>query len=383
MNWPRVHDVLLMYHRSTVQAREARRFVQPFSAYDPKYISTFYTFSDPDGRRYRLSDLTAPGQGSRGHPQYEFLGVTRYWRYSKEKMERLHADGRIEFRPTGKVPFRKVYLDEVPGVAIGDVWTDIRGMINLGKEMLGFPTQKPEALLERIISASTHEGDTVLDPFCGCGTTIVAAQKLRRHWIGIDITQLAISLIRHRLSDIFADTAQFEVVGEPVSLPDAAQLAHDAPYQFQWWALGLVGARPVEGRKGADKGIDGRIYFHEGLGDKPKQIILSVKAGHTGVAHLHELRGVIEREKAEIGVLLCMQDPTGPMRKECADAGFYTSPWGKHSRLQVLTIEDLLTGKTIDRPPAQTSVTFKKAPKARAKVPETSPMPFDEPDDSN
>ena len=223
----------------------------------------------------------------------------------------------------------------------------------------------------------------MLDPFCGCGTTIAAAQKLNRRWIGIDITTLAVSLIRYRLNDIFGCTAEYEVIGEPVSLPDARQLAHDDPYQFQWWALGLVGARPVDGKKGADKGIDGRIFFHDGDVAKTKQIILSVKAGHVTVSQLRDLRGVVEREKAEIGVLLCMDDPTAPMRKECASAGFYKSPWGRHARLQILTVEDLLTGKTIDRPPAQTSVTFKRAPKAQPKVRETSPMPFGEPEDSN
>jgi hypothetical protein len=135
---------------------------------------------------------------------------------------------------------------------------------------LGYPTQKPEALLDRIITASSDEGDTVLDPFCGCGTAIASAQRLHREWIGIDITSLAISLIRSRLADTFGVHAKYEVIGEPVSLPDAAKLAQDDPYQFQWWALGLVGARPAEGKKGADKGVDGRIYFHEGLGDKPK-----------------------------------------------------------------------------------------------------------------
>ena len=367
VNWPRVHDLVLMYHRSTSDARDSKRFHQPFTPYDDDYLDTFYTFKDPDGRRYRLSDLTAPGQGSRGHPQYEFLGVTRYWRYSKDKMEQLDKAGRIEFRPTGKVPFRKVYLDEVPGVAMGDVWTDIRGMINLGKEMLGYPTQKPEALLERILSASTNKGDTVLDPFCGCGTSIAAAQKLNRRWIGIDITSLAISLIRHRLTDAFGDQAKYEVVGEPVSVPDAAKLARDDPYQFQWWALGLVGARPAEGKRGADRGIDGRIYFFEGLGDKPKQIILSVKAGHVTASQVRDLRGVIEREQAPIGVLLCMEEPTAPMRKEAASAGFYEGFGKEHqpiryARLQILTIEDLLTGKTIQRPPS--NVSFKRAPKA-------------------
>jgi hypothetical protein len=174
-------------------------------------------------------------------------------------------------------------------------------------------------------------------------------------------------LIRNRLTDTFGATAEYEVIGEPVSVPDAEKLAQEDPYQFQWWALGLVGARPVEGKKGADKGIDGRQYFHDGTTPKAKQIIFSIKAGHLAASQLRDLRGALDREKAEIGVLLSIGEPSKAMRKEAASAGFYASPWGKHARLQLLTIEDLLTGKTIDRPPAQTSVTFKKAPKAVAK----------------
>ena len=272
------------------------------------------------------------------------------------------------------MPQEKRYRHELKGRAASDLWTDVNRINPVGGERLGYPTQKPEALLERVTSASSNEGDTVLDPFCGCGTTIAAAQRLNRRWIGIDITSLAITLIRTRLVNSFGASAEFEVIGEPVSLSDAAKLAHDDPYQFQWRALGLVGARPVEGKKGADHGIDGRIYFHEGDSAKTKQIILSVKAGHVTVSHLRDLLGVMDRQKAEIGVLLCMDEPTAPMRKECASAGFYTSPWGKHARLQVLTVENLLTGKGIDRPPTQTSVTFKKAPKAKKKAEENVPL---------
>ncbi len=223
----------------------------------------------------------------------------------------------------------------------------------------------------------------MLDPFCGCGTTIAAAQHLKRRWIGIDITHLAITLIKHRLRDTFGDQAQYKVIGEPVSVPDAETLAQQDPYQFQWWALGLVGARPVEQKKGADKGIDGRLYFHDEADSKTKQVILSVKAGHTSVAHVRDLRGVVDREKAEIGVLITMQEPTAAMRSEAAGAGFYPSPvWGKgYPRLQILTIADLLAGKGIDMPPLrQVSATFKKAPKAKGKGAQTLPMSLSGPD---
>jgi hypothetical protein len=264
----------------------------------------------------------------------------------------------------------KRYIKDQPGVPLQDVWTDIRPLHNLAAERLGYPTQKPESLLERIVQSSSNKGDIVLDPFCGCGTTVAAAQKLKRRWIGIDITHLAITLIRHRLRDTYGQDieATYKVIGEPVSLPDAQELASEDAFQFQWWALGLVGARPVEQKKGADKGIDGRLYFHdEPEGGKTKQIILSVKAGRTQVAHVRELRGVLDREKAEIGVLISLQAPTQPMRAEAAGAGFYKSPWGQqYPRLQILTIEELLDGKRIDYPPsAQTNVTFKKAPRVK------------------
>ena len=252
----------------------------------------------------------------------------------------------------------------------------------MAKERLGYPTQKPEALLERIIKASSNEGDLVLDPFCGCGTTVAVAQRLKRRWIGIDITHLAIGLMRHRLRDAFGDQAVYQVIGEPVSLPDARTLAEQDPYQFQWWGLGLVGARPIEQKKGADKGIDGRLYFHdEAKGGKTKQVILSVKAGHTSVAHVRDLRGVMEREQAEIGVLLTMQEPTKPMRTEAAGAGFYHSPgWNKdYPKLQILTVEELLAGRGIDMPPLrQVSTTFKKAPRAKGDEAQTIALPLEQ-----
>ena len=291
----------------------------------------------------------------------------RSWGASREQLEEWYAEGRILLKKDGtpRLDGLKVYLDETLGKAATTNWTDIPRIGNTSAERLGYPTQKPVALLERIIQASSNEGDTILDPFCGCGTTIVAAQKLGRRWIGIDITHLAISLIRHRLRDSFGKDCSFGVVGEPTSFQDASALAKQDPYQFQWWALGLVEARPVEQKKGADQGIDGRLYFHdEGKGGKTKQIIFSVKAGKVTVSHIRDLVGVLTREKAEIGAFLSLEPPTSPMRREAASAGFYESPWGKHPRIQLLTIEDLLGGKSIDYP-QDTDVTFKKAQRVR------------------
>ena len=254
------------------------------------------------------------------------------------------------------------------GVRQDDVW-DI-GRVPPIKQL--FPTQKPEALLERVIRASSNEGDTVLDPFCGCGTTVVAAQSLRRRWIGIDITHLAVTLIKHRLRDLFGEGVSYQVVGEPVSLPDAAALAEQDRYQFQWWVLGLVGARPVEQKKGADRGIDGRLYFHDDReGATTKQVVFSVKSGVVKLSDVRDLRGVVERENAEIGVLITLQAPSKPMRAEAASAGFYASPWGtRHPRLQIVNVADLLGGKGIDCPPTrQVNVTFKKSAKPKREKP--------------
>jgi hypothetical protein len=292
-------------------------------------------------------------------------------------MQEAYDQGLIVQTSSDSVPRLKRYLDEQEGIPVDSVWSDIPPIQSQSEERLGYPTQKPLALLERIIKASSNEGDIVFDPFCGCGTTIAVAQRLKRRWIGIDITHLAVTLIKHRLYSVFEHNAIYKVIGEPVSLPDADTLAKQDPYQFQWWALGLVGARPVEEKKGADKGIDGRLYFHEDAKGKTKQIIISVKAGHTGVAHIRDLRGVLEREKAEIGVLIILQEPTKAMRSEAAGSGFYESPWGKHPRLQILTVAELLQGKRIDYPPSkQVNVTFKKASKPKGEVEEPETLPF-------
>jgi DNA modification methylase len=364
-HYPRVRDVLLLY-RKNGGAKPA--YCQQFVPYDAAYVANKYRYRDPDGRLYRLDNLTGPGGAAKGNAHYEVMGVTRYWRYSRENMDALIRDGRIVQTKPGTVPQYKRYLDEMPGVPVSDDWDDIRPINSQAQERLGYPTQKPEALLERIILASSNPGGTVLDPFCGCGTTIAAAQKLDRQWIGIDVTHLAITLIKSRLFDAFGAENMPKVIGEPTCVPDAVALAAEDPYQFQWWALGLVGARPVEQKKGADKGIDGRLYFHDEAGGKTKQVIISVKAGHTMRSHVHELRGVIDREEAQIGVLITMQESTKPMREEAASAGFYSSPgWNtKHPRLQILTVADILGGKGIDYPYRQGNVTFKRAPKAEA-----------------
>jgi len=368
-----VHDTILFYTRSAFA-----RWNDIFQPYDTEYVEQYYRYTDEKGRRFMSGDLGAAGLQGGGY-DYEWKGVRRTWRVPEETMRRLDAKDRIFYTKNG-IPRMKRFLDESKGLPAQDVWTDIQALRSWHQERLGYPTQKPEALLERILNASSNPGDIVLDPFCGCGTTISAAQKLKRQWIGIDITHLAINLIKHRLQNAFGEKVQYEIIGEPVSLPDAEELAKQDKYQFQWWALGLVGARPVEEKKGADKGIDGRLYFHDDRRGKTKQIIFSVKGGETvTVKELRDLRGVLDREKAEIGVLICLAEPTKPMRVEAASADFYDSPWGKkYPRLQILTIAELLNGKKIDYPPPETNVTFKKAPKSKPEEQEVRGLPLED-----
>jgi len=352
----KVTDRILFYTKSDSYTFNTLR--KPFSE---KYVESKFSHRDPDGRRYRLDNLNPPG--GRG-PVYEFNGVTRAWRWTEDKMLALDAAGYI-YKDSAVAQLKR-YLDEVDGAAVHELWTDIPPINPMAKERLGYPTQKPEMLLDRIIEASSNPGDAVLDPFCGCGTTVAAAQRLKRAWIGIDITHLAITLIRYRLRDTYGDdiVRSYHIVGEPVSVPDAEALAASDPYQFQWWALGLVGARPAEGKKGADQGIDGRIYFHEGDGIT-RQVVLSVKAGKLHAPYVRDLRGVMDREQATLAALITFEEPTQAMRTEAASAGFHKSLWGTHPRLQIVTVGDLLEGKRLDMPPVrQTNLTFKQAPQA-------------------
>jgi len=363
----RIHDVILYYTRSSAAIRN-----ELFKPYDESYTTQFYRHTDADGRRYRLGDITGPGGAAKGNPQYEFLGITRYWRYSRERMQQLYEEGRIIQTKPGAVPQYKRYLDEMPGVPLQDLWDDIPPIQPHAAERLGYPTQKPLALLERIIQASSNPGDVVLDPFCGCGTTIAAAQKLGRRWIGIDITHLSISLQKYRLKEMFGDDLGFQVIGEPEDAAGARQLARDDKYQFQWWALSLIRAKPLggeagskTGKKGADKGIDGIITFADDESGAARRVIVQVKSGHVGRPAVGELVGTVQREGAAIGVFVTLEEPTGPMMQEAASAGFYQSEKMGHvyPRIQILTIAQLLAGAQVQMP--SVTQTFKKAQRVK------------------
>jgi DNA modification methylase len=359
-----VHDVLLFYSSS-----DQMQWKGIHEDYKDEYVN--HRFRTEEKRPWKDADLTGSGirHGETGETwrAFDVTAKGRHWAYPPSELDQLDAQGRI-YWPTkkGGWPRLRKFLDEARGVAVQDVWTDIDPINSQAQERLGYPTQKPETLLERIITASSNDGDVVLDPFCGCGTAIAVAERLKRRWIGIDITVLAITLIKHRLENAYTGHAQYAVVGEPVSVSEAQELAATEPYQFQIWALGLVGARPSELKKGADKGIDGRLFFHDDPNGDTKQIVISVKAGeHITSAFVRDLVGTITREKAEIGILISMAEPTRDMRKEAASAGFYKSPWGTHPRIQLLTVQELLDGKRIDYPPSQqVNATFKRAKKA-------------------
>jgi site-specific DNA-methyltransferase (adenine-specific) len=418
-----VHDVILLYSKT-----DDYLWNQVFQSYTEEYLESFYRFSDSKGR-FRIGDLTGAGtrtgESGQAWRKVNPTEAGRHWAVPTKvlvelfgdksedwsvqgKLDALDKAGLIYWPPKGKVPGFKRYYNPNAGVPAADIITDIDPIAAQSAERLGYPTQKPVALLERFILASSNPGGLVLDPFCGCGTTIDAAEKLGRDWIGIDVTQLAISLIKNRLQDTYGSRMKFvsgplqrrtgvapvsnitetdisetgatpvlresivRIIGEPTTPNEAATLAEDDKYQFQWWALGLVGARPVEQKKGADHGIDGKILFRDApKAAKSEQIIIQVKGGKTGVKDVRDLRGVLDREQAAIGILISLQPATGPMETEAASAGFYEHKTNKQKfpRLQLRTVKELMEGKGIGRPStvAATDETFKKAPESKKK----------------
>ena len=344
----RIHDSILFYAKGANNTWNT-----PFIPFSAEQIDKQYYRIDAQGRHYRLVTPTAKKPG--GDTSYEFKGVRppkgRYWAYTKEKMEEMDKQGLLYYSSTGQ-PYIIYYLDERPGVAAQSVWVDIQPMSPTSKERLGYPTQKPEALLERIIKAGSNEGDIVLDPFCGCGTAIVAAQRLNRKWIGIDITYLAVGLMEWRLKNM-VPMPVYEVVGAPRDLASAIELANRDKYQFQWWAVTKIGGQPYgDKKKGADTGIDGYLYYMDEK-DKIKKAIISVKGGkNINVSMIRDLGHVIDREKSDIGVFILLEKPTRPMIEEAAMKGFYHSPLGKdYPRIQIITIEEIFQGKSPDIPP--------------------------------
>jgi site-specific DNA-methyltransferase (adenine-specific) len=360
-----IHDIILFYSKSSNYVWNPQ-----FTEYDQSYLEQFYRHIADDGRHFRLSDITGAGT-RRGETGQVWRGVDvtkrgRHWMFPPNELDRLDATGRIYWPPKGDMPAYKRYLDEMSGVPLQDIFSDIQPV--MGKiQSLGYPTQKPEALLERIIMASSNEGDLVLDPFCGCGTTITVAEGLKRRWIGIDITRLAIALIKKRLHDTYdKDLAPYEVIGEPVNPQEAEALAleNGGRHQFEWWAISMVDAHPAQDKKkGADRGVDGVLYFQEKADGPYYKIIVQVKSGQVNAGTVRELEGTRKQEKAEIAVLLTLKPPTKPM-KEAVSGDYYVSalfPDRRFPRLQILTIAELFAGRQPEYPNWVPRKTFKKA----------------------
>lgn len=361
--YPSTHDIILFYSKSS----EATWHTQ-YIAHREEYIESHYNHIEPGtGRQYSLDSLINPNP-DRPNLTYEFppgSGIVKVWRWTRERMTKAWEDGRVIVPEGGGVPRYKRYLDEMQGTPVTTVWSDISPINSQAAERLGYPTQKPLALLERIISASSNVGDVVLDPFCGCGTAVHAAQNLERNWIGIDITHLAIMLIEQRLRDSFPGIV-YDVHGLPKDLEGARNLATRDKYQFQWWACSLVRAQPYQGKKkGADSGIDGLIYFQDDAKGTPKKIIVSVKGGeHVTRTQIADLKNSVEREMAQMGFFVTLTPPTQPMLKEASSAGMYESPHsGAFPKIQILTIAGLLEGKESPRYPdlSRGSVSFKRS----------------------
>ncbi|HEX8444842.1 MAG TPA: DNA methyltransferase [Allosphingosinicella sp.] len=359
-----IRDIIFFYTKS----REWT-FNWLYTPYTDDYVEKFGRHVEPDtGRRYFLGDITAPGGASpaKRNPHYEFLGVTRYWRFSQERMERMYAEGQIVQTAPGRVPRQKRYLDEMPGVALQNDWSDILPVQPHSKvdRALGYPTQKPRALLERIIAASSNPGDVVLDPFCGCGTAVDAAEKLGRQWIGIDITHLAIGMIEDRMRQGYPGI-QFETVGVPRDLASAEKLAADDPHQFQQWVCWQVGGFPRD-KKGGDKGVDG-WFNHLAEGGRVETGVISVKAGDIVNPNMvRDLGRVMERDKHRFGLFVMKSMPTRGMLAEAASHPTIETEFGRFPALQFVTLAELFQGLKPKLPPLISPV--KKASRVETRV---------------
>ncbi len=345
--WGPVHDVILVYAKK----RGTHTWNRPYVPLDEGHRKRHYGQVDADGRAYTHGELTAPGtrNGRSGVSWRGFDVATlgRHWCTTVEKLDELDRQGRIYFPPGGGWPRLVKYQEESLGRAIGDVWDDIPPLNMKARERLGYPTQKPEALLRRIVAASSNPGDIVLDAFCGCGTTVAAAQSLGRRWIGIDITHTAIAVISERLNAHFGAGTAPPPIGQPQTVEDARQLAKESPYAFEDWAVEMVGADQPARKRGSDKGIDGRRVFGLTPEGKPLEMLVSVKSGKTGPPDVRDLRGTMERVAAAIGLFITLQPPTKAMKEEALSAGYCDIPGYADDcpRMQILTIAELLEGE--------------------------------------
>ena len=352
-----ITDTLLLYSKS-----DDYKFTSQFRPFSRDYIDKTFTGTDPNGRRWQSVTLRSPNpRPNLTYPYEASNGVTYQphrngWSCDLQRMRKYDREGRLHFPTKSSGALRlKMYLDESPGTKTQNLWDDIPPISANAQERLGYPTQKPLALLERVVQASSNEGDVVLDPFCGCGTAIAAAQKLNRNWIGIDITHLAVALMKNRLKTAFniLPGQDYQVVGEPLDVGSARALAEQDRYQFEFWAMSLLEAFPREQKKkGADQGVDGVVYFIDGPRRTVNKAIVQVKSGRVSSPHIRDLGWTVEREKAAMGLFITLEPPTRDMRTEANSAGLYHSDlWQTdYPRIQIRTVGELLEGKAFEIP---------------------------------
>jgi DNA modification methylase len=365
----RTHDVILFYSKEFNNAK----WQQVFTELDPEYVESTYRYiEEGTGKRFRTTPLTGPGGAEKGNPVYEWKGHTRAWRYNKDKMEQLDKAGKLYYSKTGYVS-QKLYLDESKGTPVQDIWSDIKSLTGSNAERLGYPTQKPEALLERIIQASSNEGDVVADFFCGCGTTIAAAQRLNRKWIGVDISHLAVGLIRKRLLDTYGEPIikTFTVDGLPKDIGSARALAlaPQGRMHFQDWVIETLLGGVANEKKTGDGGYDGYTTLEVDKGKK-EIVLIEVKSGNVGITQLRSFAKTVQQQKAAAGVFVCFADQiTKGMRSEMKGEGYFRQDiFGtQYDRIQILSVEDLLDGKQPNLPRSSEAGPFKKAERATTK----------------
>ena len=349
----RIHDTLFFYTKG-----DSWTWEPVYTPYDRDYVEKFYKYIEPEtGRRYRLDNLAGPYGAAKGNPYYEVMGISRYWRYSQERMQQLIDAGRVVQRREGAVPAYKRYLDEMPGVPLQDMWTDIGPIASQARERLGYPTQKPLALLERIISSSCPPNGLVLDPFCGCGTAVHAAERLDRRWIGIDISTFSVGLMRGRILNNFEHLTTDDVLvrGVPVNVAEAEALAQRDKFEFEKWICGAIGAEGMfhdPGTPGADGGVDGVLKFYPfRMGKKPKAefAIVQVKGGSVTADAVKALRTTVSRFGATAGVMVCFNRHMQTVENQRGTETF-SDDAGTYPVIQVLSVEDLIADERPDLP---------------------------------
>ncbi len=344
----RIHDVLLFY-----TASDTYTWNKVYQPYDSEYVTKYYRYSDEDGRKWASGDVAAAGKG----PARYFKGVLReppsgsHWRFSQEKIDEYVAAGRIYFTKNGFPRFKR-YLEDMDGLVLQDIWADkdVQPVVSWSNEGLGYPTQKPTALLARIMNASSNKGDVILDPFCGCGTAVEAAKLTGRHWVGIDITIQAMRVIRNERIPKFG--ADYDVFYRPRDIAAAEAFAEEQPFAFQDWAVERLDGIPSKHRSG-DRGIDGRLYFKDDIDGPLRQVLVSVKGGKLKAPFVRELQGAVARERAPMGILLTMSKPSKQMLRDAASSGVYTCSSGMYPKVQIITVENILTNARLDLPPIQ------------------------------